>query len=409
MWDDEPGATTYEDTRNAENVRVSRALEREGAPAEKPLDGRPRSVLFVSWRDLANPLAGGSELLVHRLAAGMAERGYTVGLLCGGPIQPKTEYRIANSGGTYMQYVRAPFEYLRSFRSTDLVVEVCNGMPFLTPLWRRKATLCFVNHVHTDQWSSRFNPFVSAIGRRIEADVMPWVQRKNLVVTISDSTRTSLHEIGVRETQIRMIPQGVSEPPFLIPKSTSPHFVAVGRLVGYKRIDTLLEMWRSVQRITGGTLTIIGDGPARPRLEAMHVENVEFTGFISESEKHRLMCRALLLLHPASWEGWGLVITEAAARGTPAIGFDVPGVRDSIVNYETGLLASDRESFESHWIKLTRDEILRNQFAEAGMKRSMSAPWEETVDAFELVAAEAVCRHYARSRSGRYRAKHYGE
>ena len=154
-----------------------------------------------------------------------------------------------------------------------------------------------------------------------------------------------------------MIPQGVAEPPPLIEKSRTPQFVAVGRLVGYKRIDLLLEMWRSVRRETGGKLTIVGDGPARPRLENLKVEGVEFTGFVPEAEKHRLMSQAWLLLHPASWEGWGLVITEAAVRGTPAVGFDAPGCADAIVDFETGFLATDPESFKRHWIRLAKERI----------------------------------------------------
>jgi glycosyltransferase involved in cell wall biosynthesis len=113
-------------------------------------------------------------------------------------------------------------------------------------------------------------------------------------------------------------------------------------------------------------------------------------------------------LHPASWEGWGLVITEAAARGTPSVGFDVPGVRDAIVDFETGFLATDPESFQRHWLHLAQDADLRERFGEAGRKRSSSAPWSETVNAFEQVAAEAVQRRYAQTPTERYRAKRYG-
>jgi glycosyltransferase involved in cell wall biosynthesis len=225
--------------------------------------------------------------------------------------------------------------------------------------------------------------------------VLPRVHRNNLVVTISPSTHRSLLDIGFADEQIRQIPQGVTEPPPLPEKSPTPNFIAVGRLVGYKRLDLLLEMWESLRRKTGGKLTIVGEGPGRTRLENMNVEDVEFTGFVSEAEKHRLMSEAWLLLHPTSWEGWGLVITEAAVRGTPSIGFDVPGVRDAIVDRETGLLASDPESFKHHWLHLTERADLREKFGRAGMKRSLSMPWSEAVDGFELVAAEAFLRSQA--------------
>ena len=323
-------------------------------------------------------------------------------------MEPKSLYRVVDSGGEYSQYLKVPFHYLRSFRAVDLVVEVCNGMPFCAPLWRRGPVLCLVNHVHTDQWSSRFGPMLASVGRTIESDLMPRVHRKSLIVTVSDSSQSSLLGIGVPQEQIRLIPQGVAEPPPLVEKSQLPRFVAVGRLVGYKRVDLLLEMWESVKQHTGGTLTIIGDGPEKERLERRNVEGVEFTGFVSEAEKHRLMSEARLLVHPASWEGWGLVITEAAVRGTPSVGFDVPGVRDAIVDTETGLLAGDPESFKAHWLRLCHDEELYQRLRAAGIKRSLSAPLKATVNAFERVAAEAVLRSHARSLGARYRAKRYG-
>jgi glycosyltransferase involved in cell wall biosynthesis len=236
---------------------------------------------------------------------------------------------------------------------------------------------------------------------------MPRVHRKNLIVTISESTQSSLVEIGLPQERIRILPHGVAEPPPLFEKSPAPRFVAVGRLVGYKRIDLLLDMWQSVKQQTGGTLTIIGDGPDRERLESKRVEGVEFTGYVSEAEKHRLVSEARILLHPASWEGWGLVITEAAVRGTPAIGFDVPGVREAIVDFETGLLATDPDSFKRNWIRLAQDQELYQQLREAGIKRAVSYPLDSSVSEFERYAAEAMVRHDARSSVGRNRTSFF--
>ena len=128
-----------------------------------------RRILFVAWRDVTHPKNGGSELLVDRLATGLAERGHTVSLLCAGPVGDYRQYATSRSGGTYTQYLRAPLKYLRSFRSADLVVEVCNGMPFLVPLWRRGPSFCLVNHVHTQQWGLFFNPLVASFGRTMDA------------------------------------------------------------------------------------------------------------------------------------------------------------------------------------------------------------------------------------------------
>src|ERR1700722_7169300 len=106
-----------------------------------------RNILFIAWRDLATPLAGGSEALAAQLAPGLLARGHRVALLCGRTVAERP-YPVHRNGGTYSQFLRAPVAYWRNFRDVDLIVEVCNGMPFLVPLWSRKPAICLVNNVH---------------------------------------------------------------------------------------------------------------------------------------------------------------------------------------------------------------------------------------------------------------------
>ncbi len=357
----------------------------------------PRRLLFVAWRDLANRRAGGSEVLVDRLAAGMTERGDQVSLLCGGPSEQRS-YNVVRSGGTYSQFVRAPLTYWRHLRSSDLVVEVCNGMPFLTPLWSGRPQICLVNHVHTDLWRMMFPRPVAAGGIFAESRVMPWAHRDNLVLTVSNSTADALREIGIADGRIRQICNGVVQPDPLTPRSTEPLFLALGRLTEYKRIDLLLKLWGRVRQVVGGTLVIAGDGPERARLEAMGVPDVVFTGRVSEEEKHRLLCSAWMLLHPALIEGWGIVITEAAIRGTPAIGFDVPGLHDSVVNGQTGLLVKNEGQFASAWASLALDRERANAMGAVARERAERLHWSAAVEGFAHVADEALARaeHEAR-------------
>jgi len=350
-----------------------------------------RHIVFIAWRDLANPDAGGSELLVDRLAQGLTERGDRVTLLCGGPVG-KRPYHVRRSGGTYSQFARAPASFARHLSDCDLVVEVCNGMPYLAPLWTRKPVVCLVNHVHTELWRLRFPPPVSAIGRLAEARVMPWVHRRNLFLTVSASTFAALAEIGVSTERIRLICNGVEPAPPPTPPSPEPLFLALGRLAEYKRIDLLLRLWDRVRHVTGGQLVIAGDGAEREKLEAAAGPGVVFTGRVSEEEKHRLLSAAWLLLHPARIEGWGIVVAEAALRGTPTIGFSVPGVRDSVVHGETGLLVRTEGEFASAWASLAIDDRTRRAMGRAARERARQMHWSAAVDGFSLVADEAIAR-----------------
>jgi glycosyltransferase involved in cell wall biosynthesis len=375
------------------------ALPADTGPAEaylappEPLGcgDRSMSILFVAWRDLANPRAGGSEVLVDQLASGVLARGHRVTLLCGGPVAERP-YPVFRNGGTYSQFLRAPLAYLRHFRNYDLIVEVCNGMPFLAPLWSRRPVLCLVNHAHTELWPIRFRPPVSTVGRRIESSVMPWVHRKNLFLTVSPSTAEALQGMGVGQDRIRQICNGVVQPDPLTPRSPDPLFLAFGRLADYKRFDLLLRLWDRVRAVVGGKLVIAGNGPERARLERLAGPGVEFAGRVSEEEKHRLMCSAWLLVHPALIEGWGIVVAEAAIRGTPTVAFDVPGLRDSVVHGQTGMLVQTEGQFASEWASLAIDRRRREQLGQAARTRALQLHWSAAVEGFAEVADEAIKR-----------------
>ena len=382
--------------RQPEDLASPHGLAEGGQLAETVAGGR--RIVFVAWRDLANPRAGGSEVLVDRLAAGMTARGDHVSLLCGGP-SAERPYRVVRNGGRYSQFARAPVAYWRHLRHSDLIVEVCNGMPFFTPLWTSSPQICLVNHVHTDLWRMMFPPPVAAAGVYVESRLMPRVHRNNLFLTVSNSTADALREIGVGDDKIRQICNGVVQPDPLTPRSPKPLFLALGRLTEYKRIDILLRLWERVRDVIGGTLIIAGDGPERRRLESMAGQDVIFAGRVSEQEKHRLLCSAWMLLHPALMEGWGIVIAEAAIRGTPAIGFDVPGLRDSVLNGQTGMLVKNEGQFASAWASLAFDQKTRDAMGEAARERAELQHWSSAIEGFAQVADEAMAR--ARHRADR--------
>ncbi|MER6124735.1 glycosyltransferase family 4 protein [Streptomyces sp. NPDC001795] len=371
------------------SLRAALPRTAQHPPALPP---QPRRIVFLARRDLDNPAAGGSELLVDRLADGLTRLGHQVTLVCGGPAAYR-DYRVVSAGGDLGHFLRARPAFQRQVGDCDLLVEVCNGMPYLAPLWHRGPTLCLVNHVHTDLWRMRFGgPLAPAarIGRRLEHWALAGAQRDNLLVAVSPSTAHALHAIGVERDRIRVVHNGVEDPGPLAAKDPEPLFVAMGRLVEYKRIDLLLRLWERVRPVTGGRLVIMGDGPERERLERLAGPGVQFAGHVSEAEKHRLLCAAWVLVHPSAVEGWGLVVTEAAVRETPAIAFDVAGLRDSVVDGETGVLAHGESSFAAAWCTLALSNDRRLSMGRAARERAGRYRWNRTVRQFRAVASEAV-------------------
>ena len=127
----------------------------------------------------------------------------------------------------------------------------------------------------------------------------------------------------------------------------APLIVAIGRLTHQKGFDRIL---RSVARLDGSwTLAILGEGEDRQQLELqakqLGIEDrVLMPGFVSDPIQWLVHADVFVL--PSRWEGFGHVVVEAMAAGTPVVAFDCPhGPRDIIEHGESGLLAeADNEN-----------------------------------------------------------------
>jgi glycosyltransferase involved in cell wall biosynthesis len=118
----------------------------------------------------------------------------------------------------------------------------------------------------------------------------------------------------------------------------------LGRLRYYKSVDTairalplLVDSYPDIQ------FSIAGSGPAKSDLQLLAreigvLDRVRFHGYVSEQEKISLLQEAHVVVNPSLKEGWGLTVLEANACGTPVVGADVPGLRDSICHDITGYL-----------------------------------------------------------------------
>ena len=352
--------------------------------------GDPMKILFVSWRDLDHPKAGGSEVVVDRLARALRQRGHETALMCGGPAGPH-EYPVVSLGGTYTQYLRAPF-VARRFRDWDLLVDMANGIPFFSPLWWRGPRVCLFTHVHADQWHDYFPGPVAKVGYLLEQRAVPAVYRSTEFAAISPSTMDELRATGVSSDRIHLMHLGLDESVLVEPgpKAAEPTFVVLGRLAPNKAIDRLLAIWERVEAVTGGRLLVVGDGPERSRLEAQAPRGVEFLGRVTEEQKVELLGEAWLLVHAAPREGWGMVIMEAAAQGTPTVAFDVEGVRDAIVDDKTGVLVRDDDEFVSTWVDLVADTDRRLDLGRQARLRAEGFSWDNSVDELLAVADKAM-------------------
>jgi glycosyltransferase involved in cell wall biosynthesis len=127
-------------------------------------------------------------------------------------------------------------------------------------------------------------------------------------------------------------------------RSGVANVVSLGRLLPHRSLELLLHATTAVRiRWPDLRIEVVGDGAVPARLEQLVHElglgdTVRLHGRVDETTKARLLARAWLAVHPSMTDGWGITVMDAAQVGVPSLAFDVQGLRDSILDGESGWL-----------------------------------------------------------------------
>ena len=98
-----------------------------------------------------------------------------------------------------------------------------------------------------------------------------------------------------------------------------------------------------------------------------------------------ILQKAWVFVMPSIKEGWGITIMEAASCGTPCVGFNVSGVKDSIVDGKTGYLALNPKDYLDKVLNLLEDRQLRNSLAKNCTKWSAVFSWDASADIYSQI------------------------
>jgi glycosyltransferase involved in cell wall biosynthesis len=367
-----------------------------------------RRIHVLAWRDLVDIEAGGSEVHAAKILSIWAEAGLDITMRTsyaqGHPYEGTRDgYRIVRKHGRFMVFPTAVLSELTGAHGPrDGLVEIWNGVPFLTPLWATGPKVAFVHHVHRDMWDMVLEDKLARAGKFFEHRLAPPLYRRTPIVTLSHSSRHELVDyLGLRPQQITVVPPGIDER--FSPgerRSDRPLVVAVGRLMPSKRFDELIRVAEEVRRaVPDLQLVIVGDGYERPALEAqvaaLDAEDwVRLAGKVSDEELLSLYRRAWAVASASIAEGWGMTLTEAAACGTPAVASDIAGHRDSVAAGRSGLLAADSRGLVRDLTAVLTDAQLRDRLSQGALAHAATLTWEATaLGAFTPLAHDALRRH----------------
>jgi glycosyltransferase involved in cell wall biosynthesis len=206
------------------------------------------------------------------------------------------------------------------------------------------------------------------------------LRRARLVIAASTALAETARQLGARD--IRVIPSGVNLPPEVGEEAEPLEVLYAGRLSPEKGVLELLEATRGMQ------LVIAGDGPLRERVPAAQ-------GFVPHDELQGLYARAAVVACPSRREGFGVACLEAMAHGRPVVATGVGGLRDLVVDGETGLVVPPRDPAAlRHALEtLLADRELRHRLGAAARERARQKfSWDTVTDATLAAYAEAAGR-----------------
>jgi len=340
--------------------------------------------------DIKNPEAGGAEVFTHEIAKRLVKKGHPVTLFVRNfkgakPRDNIDGIEIIRAGGKYSVYSQATKYYNREFRGNiELVIDEINTKPFMTTKFAEEQIIAVIHQLAREFWFYETSFPISYIGYHFLED--KWLRSYTdvPVVTVSDSTKKDLEDLGFK--RIFVVHNGLNVKPVVeVPeKSERPSIVFVGRMKRAKRPRDVVEAFRIVrEKFTDAELWMVGDGYLRRRLESEADSHVRFFGYVDSETRDELVRRAWVIAVPGVREGWGQVVTDANALGTPAVGYDVPGLRDSIRDGFNGLLVeSGPEALANGIMRVLSDDGLREDLSRNAVEWAGRFSWEKTAQEF---------------------------
>ncbi len=318
-------------------------------------------VLWLTWKDIGHPRAGGAEIVCKELTKRLIANGHEVTLLT-------SKYEGANQhdtiggvniirvkGNRYVHPISAFIYYFLHLRNKfDVVIEeVQGGAPYFASFFSRKSKRFLLYHqLARRNWLYEVPKPFSYLGYYI---LVPIVTRlvglsRAPVITVSNSTKEDLLGFGFRADKVHIISEGIGIEPLgdlnKVGKDKTPTVLSHGGVRAMKRtIDQVQAFEKAKATIPNLKLNISGNSEGaygKKVLEYVnnspHKNDITYFGSITEAQKIKLMRKSHLILVTSVEEGWGLVVTEANSQGCPAVVYEVNGLKDSVRKDITGMV-----------------------------------------------------------------------
>lgn len=316
-----------------------------------------KRILWLTWKDLSHPEAGGAELVNEEIAKRLIKNGYEVIFLVSGYKGSKKEevvdgYKVVRLGNRWLVYYEA-FKFYRTHLRAwpDLVIDEINTIPFFAKFYSGIKNIIFIHQLCREIWFYQMPFPLNLIGYLAEPIYLRLLNDRK-VITVSQSTKHNLMNYGFKGNNIQIIHEGITLKPIKslrLKKFKNPTLLCLGAIRPMKRTHHAIKAFEAARKhIPNLKLMLAGKAIGsygRKILSLLEKSdfrgNIKYLGSINEKKKIKLLQQCHLILVTSVKEGWGLVVTEANSQGTPAAVYNIDGLRDSVQHGITGVISQE--------------------------------------------------------------------
>lgn len=327
------------------------------------------NILLLSWKDIDHPKAGGAELYIHEIAIRFVKDGHDVTFITsafdGGNAKAEIDgvNVIRVRGGRFLHNFSVLYYYLKNLRNKfDVVIEAVNTAPYFVTLFgKEKHRFQLYHQLAREVWMYETPGLLGYVGRYILEPVSLWMQSlsKAGILTVSESSKKDLIRAGFSENRISILSEGsktvgLESLDLSLPKYGDFTVLYMGNMRSMKRPEEIIRGFKMfVEKLPTAKLIVAGGGTSKrfEFLKQLVVEldiqkSVTFIEKPSDEERDELYQRSHVVSMTSVREGWGIIIIEAGRFGTPAVVYDIEGLRDAVIDGETGYVVGNERHLE---------------------------------------------------------------
>lgn len=314
-------------------------------------------ILWFTWKDRKNPLAGGAELVNEELAKRLVQNGHKVIFLVGGfENGAKQEiingYKIIRLGNRWTVYWKA-YRYYKKYLVgwADLIIDECNTLPFFCKYYVQEKTVFLIQQFAKEIWFYQMFFPLNIIGYALEPLYLRLFKDQD-TFTFAKSTKNDLVKYGFNSQKITILKETFTVPIAQdyrqVKKYQEPTILFLSAIREMKRPDHIIKAFEIAKKtVKNLKLNIAGDGEGKyyDKIikminESPYKDDIIYFGKVgmTDNRKIELLKKSHYICCASIREGWGIIVSEAGSQGTPAIVYNVNGLKDAVNYGKAGII-----------------------------------------------------------------------